>query len=523
MKKQIRLRGLNGIVEGKVWESDCMLRVGWLASFEIVLDDNSVSGRHAEIRPTADGWRVRDLGSTTGTYLNGNRLGPGEWPISGHDTLRFGNATMVVDILGDSDDDKPQDFEEDALSGLAFDYYCCPRPGEQLKDLLRERHNVPNLGNEEVFIHTTLNDALGKLEAQRAVILLVEDDGSLRLRAIATGPGLVRGGPDHSETLAQRCIASGESVLCRSLKGHPEVSGSNMGSVLCVLLRTPRKPLGVLHLDRGPTEKPFTEDHLQLAATFAARISGGIQRFQLLRKQRDLFCSPVRTILGLLERQDEYTGLHSERVAQYSMLLAEHLNLSPEEVFWVGFGALFHDYGKIGIRDEILKKPSGLTPEEFKIMQTHTSIGAQLLEAVSDLAPAAPVARSHHERWDGQGYPDGLKGPQIPLFARIVAVANAFDAMTSNTPYRAPMPVDTAFSELEKQRGKQFDPDFALTFINIRQNLVQEMTSAPTKYPPGTMGVSPGGTVASWNPTGEVMVTLWPANKAGDDKGTSPK
>jgi len=162
------------------------------------------------------------------------------------------------------------------------------------------------------------------------------------------------------------------------------------------------------------------------------------------------------------------------------MLLGEHLDLSTEDLNWIRLGTPLHDIGKIGIPDEILNKPGRLTPDEFKIMQTHTTKGAKILEQVPDLAPVIPIARSHHERWDGLGYPDGLKGQQIPVLARIVAVADAFDAMTSDRPYRPGMAEATAFAELEKQKAKQFDPDFASAFIYIRQRIVQEM-KAETK------------------------------------------
>lgn len=492
MKKHIRLRGINGAVEGMVWESDCMLRVGRLASLEIVLDDSSVSRRHAEIRTTVDGWRVRDLGSANGTNLNGNRLAPGEWPICVNDVLRFGNVTVVVDALGDgSDDHSGKETEnflvsattstsyEDALRGLAFDRNRCPRPGEQLKALLRVGHHMVHLENEEDLLHTILNDAVSTLEAQRGAIVLADDKGVLHFRVLASGHSQVPSRPGYSQSLAQRSFSRGESILCRSVVEDPELTGA-MASVVCVVLRTPRKRLGVLYLNRGPLQKPFTKEELHLADALAANVSACIESAQLLRKQRDLFCDSITILAESVELRDKYTGSHTQRVTRYAVLLAEYLDLPAPDLNWVRYGTPLHDIGKIGIPDEILCKPGKLTPQEWEIMKTHTTKGAKIIEAVPDLAPVLPIVRSHHERWDGQGYPDGLRGTNIPVLARLVAVPNAFDNMTSNVPYRAALPVEVAFAEIEKNRGRQFDPDFAAAFISIRQRIIQEM-QAETK------------------------------------------
>lgn len=510
MTQRIRLRGITGDIEGKVWEADSILRAGRLANLEIVLDDSSVSRRHAELRSTPHGWRLRDLNSTNGTFLNGARLGAGEWPVQPRDIIRCGNVTLVVEAVRDvhSNDPAPgqdnllvefaaRNSWEEAIDQMVFDRNRCPRPGEQLLVLLRASHHLNHLESEEELLHSILNDAVSTLDAQRGAIVLAETpDGPLKLRALATGHTQVASRTSFSQNLAWRCFSRNESILCSSVEEDPELAGARsiaegtMASVICVLLRTPRKRLGVLHLDRGPMQKPFTRDDLALADGLAASVSAGIESAQLLRKQRELFYSTITVLAQSVEMRDEYTGGHTARVTEYSHLLGQHLELSPEELHLIRIGTPLHDIGKIGIDDAILRKPGKLTPGEFEIMKTHTTKGAKILEQVPDLHPVIPIVRSHHERWDGKGYPDGLRGDQIHRLARIVAVADAFDAMTSDRPYRQGMPADVAFEEIEKQRGKQFDPECAAGFLMIRQKIIQQMQSDTKK-----IGVTPGVTM----------------------------
>jgi HD-GYP domain-containing protein (c-di-GMP phosphodiesterase class II) len=159
----------------------------------------------------------------------------------------------------------------------------------------------------------------------------------------------------------------------------------------------------------------------------------------------------VTSLFRAVEVRDQYTGGHTRRVTDYAVLLAEELKLSATERYQIQIGTPLHDIGKIGIDDAILRKPGKLTPEEFEMMKTHTVKGAAILQAMDNLRLIIPIVRHHHERWDGTdgtGYPDGLARDGIPLTARIVAVADAFDAMTSDRPYRSALRTDHAFREL---------------------------------------------------------------------------
>jgi putative nucleotidyltransferase with HDIG domain len=510
MKRSIRLRGMNGLFKGQTWEASEFLRIGRLEALEIVLEDSSVSRYHAEVRATDRGWRVRDLGSTNGTRLNGVRLGNGQWPLRVKDLLQFGEVAVVVESIQDAEPEhEPPPVADmrvagtskaswdEALEGLAFDSNRCPRAGDQLRALLRAGHHLVHLEKEEDLLQSILDDAVSVLDAQRGAIVLAEPpDNKLKIRAITTGraePRAAISGRGNvarfqfSQSLATRCFNRGESILCHRVEEDPELAMAKsiaegaMASVLCVLLRMPNKTLGVLHLDRSPWQRPFTMDDLHLADALAANVSAGIQCAQLLRKQRDLFLDTITILAQAVELRDEYTGGHTARVTTYSTLLAQHMSLAADDVELIRLGTPLHDIGKIGIDDAILRKPDRLTVEEFEIMKTHTVKGDEILATIHDLRTVRPIVRSHHERWDGKGYPDQLGGEAISPLARIVALADAFDAMTSDRPYRKGMPPLAAFAEIEKQAGKQFDPVFAAGFLAIKDSILQELSTQATQ------------------------------------------
>lgn len=167
----------------------------------------------------------------------------------------------------------------------------------------------------------------------------------------------------------------------------------------------------------------------------------------------------VKGVIAALELKDPYTRGHSERVAGYALFLAKEIGkLSEVEQKSFYYACLLHDIGKVHIPDRILMKPAKLTIEEYEIIKTHPVVGTEAVKNVEGIRDSICVIRSHHERWDGKGYPDQLKGEEIPLIARVAAIADAFDAMTSSRSYRAPMPVEEAYQRIIDEKGSQFDP-----------------------------------------------------------------
>ena len=183
-----------------------------------------------------------------------------------------------------------------------------------------------------------------------------------------------------------------------------------------------------------------------------------------------------------VEAKDPYTRGHSDRVSAYSVLIGQKLGLSNEELHTLKIGGLFHDIGKIGIPDSILLKESKLDDEEYSQIKNHPSIGAHILGNVSMFNDIIPIVMHHHERFDGRGYPSQLVGEDIPLFARIAAVADTFDAMTSRRSYRDALPLEVVIAEIEKCAGTQFDPKIAKVFLEILRNEYEKIEEIQAKF-----------------------------------------
>lgn len=241
----------------------------------------------------------------------------------------------------------------------------------------------------------------------------------------------------------------------RHYKKADENNKFHTRSMVCCPLENKGKVLGVLQAINR-LEGEFTDSDLKLLETLAHQVAIAVENSLLYSNIKNQFYETVYAMATSIEAKDRYTGGHTKRVALFSVLIAKHMGLSKEDIEDVRLSAILHDIGKIGIDDKVLKKDAPLDKQEWEHMKQHPEMGYKILAHVKSMKKISDGMRFHHERPDGFGYPLGLKGEEIPLIARIISVADTFDAMTSTRPYRKGLEYDVAYEEIVQNKGKQF-------------------------------------------------------------------
>jgi response regulator RpfG family c-di-GMP phosphodiesterase len=242
---------------------------------------------------------------------------------------------------------------------------------------------------------------------------------------------------------------------------------SRLSSVLCMPLVTKGSVVGGLVLYKSEGRSSYTQVDIELLAILCGQAAIAIENIRLFEDLQRTHFEAMKALAQAIEAKDQYTRGHCDRTVEYAMAIAEKLVLSEGEKKALRYAAFLHDVGKIGIHESILAKEGRLTEEEYRMMQSHPSLGADIIKGVEFLEPVVPLVYHHQERYDGKGYPAGLVGEAIPLGARIVAVLDTFDAMTSNRPYRKAMELDKALAELRRCAGTQFDPQVVEAFTAV--------------------------------------------------------
>lgn len=510
---RISLRGVSTQVEGLQWDFAGTVRIGRDPRVELVLQHPSVSAQHAEIVSTRHGWIIRDLKSTRGTSVNGVPVAGAERLLQAGDLMQFGSCILRVAALEQPPPELPpptparrasvkttqafvtiqaatQRSWEQGLEALARHDDARLPQGGHLLTLLRGGYHLSQVTSLDEMLRSVLEDTVAVLDAQRGAFLLADPvSGTLSPRCATPEAS---DGPIFSRTLAQRSFAKGESMLCQDadddadLNSSGEAARGGMASVICALLRSPRKRLGILYLDRGDHQAKFTPDDVHLADAIAASLSVGIECAFAVERHHD---ATVRELIGLTSRVlgllDPETVEHSERVSALALMLAEEMRVPQADRRWLETAARFHELGAVAYR---ACGRDRMGPAEAH----HLAAAEALLRENNELAPMMPILRAQTEHWDGNGQPDGLDRERIPMPARIVAAADAYDSMITGRGDWNRQPAPEALAELQRLSGLQFDPACVKAFVQLGGR-AEELYTRTTKLEraPGAARVEP--------------------------------
>ncbi len=320
--------------------------------------------------------------------------------------------------------------------------------------------------------------AMRLVHADHGALALLSPDGTALTHVHAAGIAAEAVGASIPVSAPMaRMFEAGTSYVTDDLTQDPQpglLGGKTgayraLGPLAVVALRDEREIIGTITVGRARDgqKEPFIEAELRLLKGIAEIGGTAIHRSRLFQDLQDSYIEMVLTLVRAMDARDAYTGGHSERLAEWAEATARMLGCRDEEIQHIRWGALLHDIGKIAVPDAILRKPAGLTDEEWVVMRKHPVTGEEILRPVERMEEVAKVLRHHHERWDGTGYPDRLKEQAIPLGARILAVVDAYSAITDDRPYKSARPHDDAVAELRRSAGTQFDPRVVEVFCRV--------------------------------------------------------
>ena len=284
-------------------------------------------------------------------------------------------------------------------------------------------------------------------------------------------------------TVTDRVFEEGVGLLTldalsdQRLEGSKSVFLQSVRSILAVPISTSQGVVGVLYLDTRRALRKDDGDALEFLMAVARQAGMVLRQLQLVDQQKRMVESMMRALAASIDARDGMTAGHSARVAHYSVGIAKALGLGGQELYAIYYAALLHDYGKIGVDDAVLRKPARLTPEEYKHIQLHPKYSFDILNKIEfppGLENLPMMAATHHERMDGEGYPFGLRGEEIPIAGRIMAIADVYDSLTRKRHYRDPMPLQEVLEHLEEGRGDRFDPQVLDAFFRYQRDELAE-------------------------------------------------
>ncbi|MDX2054950.1 MAG: response regulator [Polyangiaceae bacterium] len=398
----------------------------------------------------------------------------------------------------------------DAMKKGAYDYVLKPFKVQEIlhiaeRGLEKQRLAAENLKLREALSLYKVSEAIASSLSLDEVVATLEASALEELRADLVMTWLDDGRGGFFERAAKctadypseeilgklegnevvRRLKEGEIVLVNGQKAAVLFEAQpprGAHSVLIVPLKMQQRLLGFIAVVSVTPSKRFEEGQRKLLSITASRAAAAIENARLYGDLQATFQQTIQSLANTIDKMDRYTAGHSQRVARYAVKLAGWIGLSPEEVETVRQAALMHDIGKIGCVMN-LNKPGKLTQDEYEVFKKHPAHGREILDPIRFLEPVIPGVHLHHERWDGRGYPLGLSGKNIPLIARIISVADTYDAMTSDRAYRRALPHEVTINEIERCSTLQFDPDMVGIFTENIDTLREQLRATGVEIP----------------------------------------
>ena len=354
-----------------------------------------------------------------------------------------------------------------------------------LSESLRVAHRRATQMELSMVLNSSLNQRQVRTQAIEAVTSLLDAEvGSLLLVDEKTGDLFFEVALGEKEArvkqirlkmgegIAGWVAANDQPALINDVQNDPRyfrkaqtITDFVTRNMVCVPIRSKGRVIGVLQAINKNGGELFTEEDLENCWTLSNQVAIALENAHLYAELRETFLNTAEALAAAVEKRDPYTGGHIKRVVEYSMAIARHLSLPLNDMEDLRLAAVLHDIGKIGIKDSVLLKQARLDHDEVAHMREHPLVGEDILGHIEQMKSVRKIMRSHHEKWDGSGYPDGLKGENIPIHARIIAIADTFDAITTDRPYRKAADWNTAVQEIKRCSGRDYDPLLVEAFM----------------------------------------------------------
>jgi len=470
---------IEGPGKGKHVSVETEVTIGRSADNTLRIDDSSISRHHAVVKRDGDIIVVYDLESVNGVMVRGHRV---ELQALAHGQFfRLGNALLQVEELSDftSCNTRKVIFETGTANSVVTaapvktisSAFLKEGQGKsadglrtaqlKLETLYRANQIIAEERDLEKLLPQVMEQILSLVKADSGALMLSKGD---ELEAVY----VVGGEGDEvviSTTIVERAYTQQEAMITSNAAGDTRfestesIIGQNITSAMCVPLIYQEQALGVIYLDSRGLLSAFDEDDLEMVVAFASPASIAIKNASYVSQLEQSYRETLNVLANAVELRDHYTAGHIWRVTNFGVEIARELGWSESKLKEIEMGGVMHDIGKISVDNAILSKKGKLTPQEYAKVKVHPERGAWMMKGASFLEPLIPYCLYHHEHYDGTGYPYGLSGVDIPIEGRVIAVADAFDAMTSHRSYNDVATVEDAVRRVREDSGKHFDPD----------------------------------------------------------------